>query len=243
MKMSDLTIAIPTKGRPECLARLLGSVAAQGVEEAEILILDGDILAIDNPIVGQLLDLLETENKITYMYDTKKLPDARNFMLQNSRKWCLFVDDDVVLGPASIQAMYEYKLARSSFISLTITEIKNYLNSKDWFKEVKGEDPAKNPFGTGYTKLTVPLLLFDTTCVMLKSKDALNAGGFVEYPLEYLYLSNRMKEKGYIGSLLTRFHAWHLPSPKYYRNPLHDINLLTEHNRVVKELGLNEKRA
>lgn len=212
--LDNLTINIPTWERQDNLARLLACLVNQDYKFDLAFNKNG----LKSQSVLQILDILELRHDIRVVEDTP-LVETRQTMLEKSRQFCLFIDDDVILTNQVIQKLSCLdNYPTYSFCSPCIYELRNYRGVKNWVRDFPGERPAKHPYGT-YENLdnnldNTELQLIDTTCILLRTQDALKSGGFVGAPCpgEHLALSRRLESHGYKGLLAPSAVVYHCPS-------------------------------
>lgn len=102
---SDFAVLIPTRNRPEKVAKLLSSVASSNRKPLQVIIIaSGDDIW---PTIAQFSDSLP----ITYSYTTSRGQTAQKeigiSMINPRAEWCLFLDDDLLVTPNTIDNAFE----------------------------------------------------------------------------------------------------------------------------------------
>lgn len=107
MFREKLAVIIPTKDRLTELNRLLGSIAAQGVEPVQIIIVDGGLAPAE-----KIAALFSDHFRIDYIRKTPaSLTVQRNLgirMLCEEATLAAFLDDDIVLERGSLENMLRF---------------------------------------------------------------------------------------------------------------------------------------
>jgi GT2 family glycosyltransferase len=101
----DFAILIPTRNRPEKVAKLLTSIALLNRKPHQVIVVaSGDDIW---PTIAKFSDSLP----ITYSHTTSKGQIAQKkigiSMIVPTAKWCLFLDDDLLLTPNTIENAFE----------------------------------------------------------------------------------------------------------------------------------------
>ena len=103
--MSEVAILIPTRNRPEKVAKLLDSLMSSTIKPNQII-----IVASGEDIKNQLRRF-EDYFEITYKYTQIAGQIAQKkigiTLLNEENNWCLFLDDDLLVGPRAIEGALE----------------------------------------------------------------------------------------------------------------------------------------
>jgi len=105
----DLSIIVTTYGRPEKVIRLLDGIFASNLAEIQYEVVVVDDCSGDN-VVDAIRDRFGDRDNFCILVNevNSKVSRSRNHGVERSTgEWVLFIDDDVVVGPESIRALYE----------------------------------------------------------------------------------------------------------------------------------------
>jgi glycosyltransferase involved in cell wall biosynthesis len=95
-----VSVVIPTRNRPACLANLLTSLAAQTCPLAEVIVVD----ASDKPSSEQVLQQRYPSLPLTYLQSEASVCVQRNLGLRRATSPLVFVCDDDMVAPAGYVA-------------------------------------------------------------------------------------------------------------------------------------------
>lgn len=101
----DFAVLIPTRNRPEKVAKLLSSIASSNRKPSQVIIVaSGDDIW---PIISDFTNFLP----ITYKHTTSRGQIAQKkigiSMIIPTAEWCLFLDDDLLLTSNAIDIAFE----------------------------------------------------------------------------------------------------------------------------------------
>ena len=123
----NISVIIPTKNRPDDLARLLASLNSQTLLPNELIIVD----ASDNDETANLIHSVNRANKysVYYLKTKPSLTHQRNLGIRKSSGNCVFFfDDDIVLNSSFIEIILktfkEFNKANVGGICGRITNVK-----------------------------------------------------------------------------------------------------------------------
>ena len=127
-----LAIIIPTKDRPESLARLLQSIAIQSTKPAQVIVVDaGAVLA--EQVIKEFPQL-----PIDYIQTSASLTHQRNVglkMLKKEIRFVAFFDDDVELYAQTTGVAMKFLLKSGSEVAAIACNGINYIRAKTFFLE------------------------------------------------------------------------------------------------------------
>ena len=105
--MHKISFVVPTKDRPEDLAKLLASIAAQTRKPDQIIVVDGS-----DPVVRYVVDRFSSALPIDYVrVFPPSLAQQRNAgmaVLHADTTLGGYIDDDIVLEPEAVERMLEF---------------------------------------------------------------------------------------------------------------------------------------
>ena len=106
----SVSVLIPTYNRVTALGATLTALAAQTYHDFNIVVSDqGDVGAMHHPTIQTICRILELHgNRVQLLQNLPKrgMAQQRQFLLEHCDcDYCLFIDDDVILEPDSLEKM------------------------------------------------------------------------------------------------------------------------------------------
>jgi glycosyltransferase involved in cell wall biosynthesis len=102
-----ISIVVPTKDRPDDLAKLLASLAAQTRKPDQIVIVDGSDPVI-RPVVNRFVDALPLEYVRVFPPSLAKQRNAGMAALRSDITLAGYIDDDIVLEAEAVERMLAF---------------------------------------------------------------------------------------------------------------------------------------
>ncbi|MDB5825060.1 MAG: putative glycosyltransferase [Herminiimonas sp.] len=124
--MQRISIVVPTKDRPDDLAKLLASLAAQTRKPDQIIIVDGSDPVI-RPVVDRFAELLALDYVRVFPPSLAKQRNAGMAELRPDITLAGYIDDDIVLEPAAVERMLAFWESASADIGGAAFNITNNL--------------------------------------------------------------------------------------------------------------------